>query len=55
MVMGMQRVFVMGGEDLPALPAAYAGYLQGGNFTPWNASEINTIDHLKDTSYWGID
>jgi hypothetical protein len=55
MVMGMQSVFVVGGEDLPVLPDAYANiYLKGGNFTPWNASEIATIDNLKVASYWEV-
>lgn len=56
MVMGMQSVFVVGGDDLPVLPDAYANvYLEGGNFTPWSASEIATIDNLKGASYWEID
>jgi L-ascorbate oxidase len=55
MVMGMQSVFVMGGEDLPALPAPYTNlYLEGGNFPPWNASEIDIIEHLKTSSSWDI-
>ena len=53
MVMGMQSVFVMGGENLPPLPAAYGDiYMNGGNFAPWNASEIMTIDSLQEMSYW---
>jgi hypothetical protein len=56
MVMGMQSVFVVGGDNLPVLPDAYANvYLKGGNFTPWSASEIATINNLKGASYWEID
>jgi hypothetical protein len=56
MVMGMQSVFVMGGEDLPVLPEAYANiYVNGGNFTPWNNSEIELIDQIRTISYFGAD
>jgi hypothetical protein len=56
MVMGMQSVFVMGGEDLPVLPEAYANiYINGGNFTPWNNSEIELIDQIRTISYFGAD
>ena len=56
MVMGMQTVFVMGGENLPLLPAAYANtYLDGGDFPQWNNSEIELIDQIRTISYFGID
>jgi hypothetical protein len=55
MIMGMQSVFVVGGEDLPTLPDVYANvYLDGGNFTSWNASEVDSIEKIMETSYWRI-
>lgn len=56
MIMGMQTIFVMGGENLPLLPAAYANaYLDGGNFPQWNNSEVELIDQMRTISYFGID
>jgi hypothetical protein len=52
MMMEMQSVFVMGGEDLSRLPEAYANvYLDEENFTPWNDSEIDMTDHLRPISF----
>jgi len=56
MVMGMQSVFVMGGENSPVLPEAYSNtYLDGGNFPQWNNSEIELIDQMRTISYFGIE
>lgn len=56
MVMGMQTVFVMGGENLPPLPEAYSNiYLDGGDFPDWNNSEIELIDQIRTISYFGVD
>jgi hypothetical protein len=53
MIMGMQSIFVVGGENLPALPDAYANiYLHGDNFKPWNMPEIDQIECGSDASYW---
>jgi hypothetical protein len=55
MVMGMQSVFVVGGEDLPALPEVYAKiFVHGSCHDCWRISSISTIEDLKDISYWGI-
>jgi len=53
--MGMQSVFVVGGEELPVLPEAYAMvFIHGGCCSSWNKSSIGSIEDLRSISYWGI-
>ena len=56
MLMGMQSVFVMDGEDLPVLPKAHpTAFVEGGNFAPWNVSEIEIIYQVRSILNWGLD
>jgi len=55
MIMGMQSVFVVGGESLPELPKVFENiFVYGGCFECWNNTSIGSIEDLRDISFWGI-